>query len=59
MHEPLVSVIMPAFNCQDYICEAIDTILMQSYKKIEIIVVDGSTDDTKRLLERYGGRVTY
>jgi glycosyltransferase involved in cell wall biosynthesis len=59
MHEPLVSVIMPAFNCQDYICEAIDTILKQSYKNIEIIVVDGSTDDTKRLLERYGERVTY
>lgn len=59
MQEPLVSVIMPAFNCQDYVCEAIDTVLKQSYKNIEIIVVDGSTDDTKRLLERYGKRVTY
>ena len=59
MHEPLVSIIIPAYNCRDYICEAIDTILKQSYKNIEIIVVDGSTDDTKRLLERYGERVTY
>ena len=59
MDDPLVSVIMPAFNCQDYICEAIDTILKQNYKNIEIIVVDGSTDNTKRLLERYGERVTY
>lgn len=59
MHEPLVSVIIPAFNCQDYICEAIDTILKQSYKNIEIIVVDSSTDHTKKLLEQYQERVAY
>jgi glycosyltransferase involved in cell wall biosynthesis len=59
MNEPLISVIIPAYNCRDYICEAIDTILKQSYRNIEIVIVDGSTDDTKRLLERYGDRVTY
>ena len=47
-------------NCRDYICEAIDSVLKQSYKNIEIVVVDdGSTDDTKRLLEQYGERITY
>lgn len=60
MHEPLVSVIVPTHNCRDYICESIDTVLNQSYKNIEVVVVDdGSTDDTKRLLEQYGARVTY
>ena len=59
MNEPLVSVIMPAFNCQDYICEAIDTILKQNYKNIEIIVVDSSTDHTRKLLEQYHERVAY
>ena len=59
MHEPLVSIIIPAYNCRDYICEAIDTILKQTYKNVEIIVVDGSTDDTKLLLEQYGERVIY
>lgn len=59
MQEPLVSVIMPAFNCQDYVCEAIDTILNQSYKNIEIIVVDSSIDHTRELLEQYQERVSY
>jgi glycosyltransferase involved in cell wall biosynthesis len=59
MNEPLISVIIPAFNCQDYICESIDTILKQSYKNIEIIVVDSSTDDTKKQLEQYEKRITY
>jgi glycosyltransferase involved in cell wall biosynthesis len=60
MYEPLVSVILPTHNCRDYICEAIDSVLKQSYKNIEIVVIDdGSTDDTKRLLEQYGARVTY
>ena len=59
MNEPLVSVIIPAFNCQDYICEAIDTVLKQSYKNIEIIVVDSSTDHTRKLLEQYQERIAY
>jgi glycosyltransferase involved in cell wall biosynthesis len=60
MHEPLVTVILPTHNCRDYICETIDSVLKQSYKNIEIVVIDdGSTDDTKRLLEQYGERITY
>jgi glycosyltransferase involved in cell wall biosynthesis len=60
MHEPLVSVILPTHNCRDYICEAIDSVLRQSYNNTEVIVIDdGSTDDTKRLLERYGERINY
>lgn len=59
MSEPLVSVIMPTYNSRDYVCEAIDTILKQSYQNTEIIVVDSSTDDTKQCVERYGDRVRY
>jgi len=59
MSKPLVSVIIPAYNCQEYIHEAIDTILNQTYKAIEIIVVDSSTDDTRQLLKRYGRQVRY
>jgi glycosyltransferase involved in cell wall biosynthesis len=59
MHEPLLSVIMPAFNCQDYICEAVDTVLEQSYKNVEIIVVDSSTDQTRELLKQYHEKVVY
>ncbi|MGI4022357.1 MAG: glycosyltransferase family 2 protein [Janthinobacterium lividum] len=56
MSEPLVSVIIPTYNYANYISEAIDSILSQTYSKknIEIIVVDdGSTDNTKFILSSY------
>ena len=60
MSEPLVSCIVPAFNSGRYIGEALDSILAQTYSKIEIIVCDdGSTDDTRAIVARYGDRVEY
>jgi glycosyltransferase involved in cell wall biosynthesis len=54
MFAPLVSVIIPTYNYSNYITEAIDSILIQTYpkEKIEIIVVDdGSTDNTYDVLK--------
>jgi glycosyltransferase involved in cell wall biosynthesis len=48
---PLVSVIMPAFNAEEYIAEAIESVLIQSYRNFELIVVDdGSTDRTSQVV---------
>lgn len=55
---PKVSVIIPTFNRASYVCEAIDSVLAQTYQDLEIIVVDdGSTDDTLPVLETYGERL--
>ena len=53
MNNELISVIMPSYNRRDFICRAIDSILEQTYKDIEIIVIDdGSTDGTIDLLKQ-------
>lgn len=50
----LVSVIMPAYNAGDFINEAIESILKQTYKEWNLTIVnDGSVDNTKELIEEY------
>jgi len=52
---PVVSIVIPAYNCARYLKEAIDSVLNQDYPEIELIVFDdGSTDETPALLKEYG-----
>ena len=54
---PLVSVCMPCHNAEKYVGEAIESVLNQTYKNIELIVVnDGSTDQSGEFLEKYKAR---
>ena len=47
-YKPLVSVIIPVYNGSNYVAEAIDSALAQTYKNTEVIVLnDGSKDDEK------------
>ncbi len=51
MKNPTISVIMPAYNAQEYIKEAIESILNQTYSDFEFIIInDGSTDKTEDII---------
>jgi glycosyltransferase involved in cell wall biosynthesis len=55
-----VSVVIPAYNSAPYIARTLETVLQQSYRPYEIIVVDdGSTDDTPNVLKKYRDRIIY
>lgn len=54
MEEELVSIIMPAYNSVRYIGEAIESVIAQTYKNWEMIIVDDcSTDGTRRTVQKY------
>lgn len=59
---PAISIVIPVYNGANYLAEAIDSALAQTYPACEIIVVDdGSSDDgaTRRVAARYGDRIRY
>jgi glycosyltransferase involved in cell wall biosynthesis len=57
---PLVSVVIPTFNYGHFVVDAVESALAQTYRPVEVIVVDdGSTDDTGARLEPYRDRITF
>ena len=60
MKESLISTIVPVYNGDRYLRETLDSILSQTYRPLEIIVIDdGSNDGTGRVVAEYGERVRY
>lgn len=58
--QPLVSVIIPCFNCATYIKDALDSVMQQDYAPIEIVIVDdGSTDSSKEVITQYDGPIRF
>jgi glycosyltransferase involved in cell wall biosynthesis len=57
--EPLVSVILPVYNREALIARAVESVLAQTWRPLELLVVDdGSTDGTRAVLETFGDRIT-
>lgn len=54
INRPLVSVVVPTYNRAKYIIDALDSIVMQTYRPLEIVIVDdGSTDDTQKVVDEW------
>lgn len=52
--ESLISVIIPVYNLENYIAKCLDSVINQTYKNLEIIVVnDGSSDSSKEIIDNY------
>lgn len=62
---PLVSVVIPAYNCANYIGEAIESVWQQTFIDYEIVIVnDGSKDDSDKVIKQYfsqeiGAKINY
>ena len=57
---PLASILIPSYNGAAFLGETLEAALAQTYPNLEVLVVDdGSTDDTRAVLERYAGRIRW
>jgi glycosyltransferase involved in cell wall biosynthesis len=58
--QPLVSIVIPAYNAEGTVAETIQSAIAQTWPRKEIIVVDdGSTDGTAEVVERFGNQITF
>src|SRR5262245_24468921 len=57
---PRISIVIPSYNQQAYLGEALESIFSQKYPKLEVIVMDGgSTDGSVAVLESYASKLKY
>jgi glycosyltransferase involved in cell wall biosynthesis len=56
----LISVIIPVYNCERYLAEALESVLAQTWGRVETVIVDdGSTDGSADVAKRFGSSVRY
>lgn len=57
INSSLISIIIPVYNCQDYLKRCLDSVFLQDYSNYEVICIDdGSTDDSAQIAKEYNVR---
>ena len=57
---PKFSIVLPVYNAVDYIDDCIRSIIDQSYRNVEVIIIDGgSTDGTVEVIKKYQNEISY
>lgn len=60
LNDSLISIIIPVYNCQDYLKRCLDSVFAQEYKNYEVICIDdGSTDNSTQIAKEYDVRYYY
>lgn len=59
-NRPLVSVVIPCYNSEEWLEDTLDSVYNQTYNHLEVIVIDdGSTDNTKEIVKKYSDKIKY
>ena len=59
MKKGYISVIIPVYNCENYLSKCLESVIHQTYDKLEIILInDGSTDQTDRICKDYAKSIS-
>ena len=53
LQDELISIVVPVYNSEMYIIRVLDSFRKQSYENFEVIIVDGSTDNTGEIIDGY------
>jgi len=59
MSDPLISICVPAYKKPDYVVRLLESVLQQSYKRVEVVISDDSPDDTVKIaIEPYKSEIS-
>lgn len=60
MNHPLISILIPVYNCEPYLRECLDSVVAQTYRPLQVVCVnDGSSDGSLIILEEYAARYDF